>query len=207
MTPAVRIYPPTALGLLFGPGANAPEALAKQILPKDANLDRALKRLPPPTRQAAEHEAATQAAALLDADLLGLLVAGWRAHRDLTDSARRTLASPGSTELVDLARHQITTSSQPSVGLLVDGRQVATLRFALSIVFDIGAVAAEVRAGLLTAIHPGSCDATATLSFQGTDVLTTRTHLGLPGVIEISPAIRLLRDDRPAGGEASRPAA
>lgn len=208
MTPAVQNYPRTATDLLFGPGASASEALAKQILPADANLDRALKHLPQPTREAAVHEAATEAAALLDADLLGLLVAGWRAHHELADAAKRTLAAPGSTELVDLFRHQITTTQQPSVSVLVDGDQVATLRFTLSVVFDIAAVMAGIRAGLLVTIHSGTCDVTATLNFQGTDVLTTRTHLELSGLIKLGPGIRLLRDDDyPASGKASQPAA
>ena len=208
MTPAVQNYPRTATDLLFGPGASASETLAKQILPADTNLDRALKYLPQPTREVAVHEAATEAAALLDADLLGLLAAGWRAHHDLADAARRTLAAPGSTELVDLIKHQITTTQQPSVSVLVDGDQVATLRFTLSVVFDIGAVVAGIRAGLLVAIHSGRCDVTATLNFQGTDVLTTRAHLELPGLIKLGRGIRLLPDDDyPASGQASRPAA
>ncbi len=208
MTPAVQSYPRTATDLLFGPGASASEALAKQILPADANLDRTLKHLPQPTREAAVHEAATEAAALLDADLLGLLVAGWRAHHDLADAAKRTLAAPGSTELVDLIKHQITTTQQPSVSVLVDGDQVAILRFTLSVVFDIGTVVAGIRAGLLVAIHSGRCDVTATLNFQGTDVLTTRTHLELPGLIKLGPGIRLLRDeDYPVSGEARQSAA
>jgi hypothetical protein len=36
-------------------------------------------------------------------------------------AAKRTLAAPGSTELVDLIKHQITTTWQPSVSVLVDG--------------------------------------------------------------------------------------
>jgi hypothetical protein len=43
-------------------------------------------------------------------DLDGMLLRGWRAHRDLTGAARRTLAHPGSTELVDLVRHQVTVA-------------------------------------------------------------------------------------------------
>jgi hypothetical protein len=208
MTPAIQNSPRTTADLLFGPGASASEGLSKQILPADTNLDQALKHLPPPTREAAVHEAATEAAALLDADLLGLLVAGWRAHHDLVDAAKRTLATPGSTELVDLIKHQITTTQQPSVSVLVDGNQVAILRFTLSVVFDIGTLVAGIRGGLLVAVHAGRCDVTATLNFQGTDVLTTRTRLELPGLIKLGPGIRLLRDENyPVSREASQSAA
>jgi len=210
MTPAVQNAPQTATQLLFGPGASAPEALARQILSTDsgANLDRTLRHLPPPTREAAVREAATEAAGLLDVDLIGLLLAGWRAHHDLTGAARRTLAAPGSTELVDLLKHQITATQQPSVTILVDGHRVATVQFSLSIVFDIGALVAGIRAGLLVAVHSGHCDATATLAIEATEVLTGHAHFKLPGVIPLGSGIRLLpAGDYPADGALGQPAA
>jgi hypothetical protein len=194
MTPAIQNSPRTATDLLFGSGANAPEALARQIgsAGTDANLDRALRHLPQATREAAVREAATQASELLDVDLIGLLLAGWRAHHDLVSAARSTLAAPGSTELVDLIQHQITTTQQPSVAVLVDGHQVAILHLSLSIEFDISIVVAGIKAGLLVALHSGRCDVTAMLTIQGTDVLTKSAHLDLPGLIPLTPGIRLL---------------
>jgi hypothetical protein len=192
MTTTVNAGPGTATDLLFGPAANAAEALAPQILSAEADLDRALRQLPPATQKAAVREAAAAAAGLLDVDLDGLLLAGWRAHHDLTRAARRTLASPGSTELVDLARHQITVAQQPSVAVLVDGRQVGTIQLALTVEFDISALVAGIKAGLLAAVHAGNCDVTATLAIQGTDVQTASTHLDLPAVLRVSPGIRLL---------------
>ena len=208
MTPTVQAGPGTATNLLFGPGANAAEALAQQILSAPTGLDRALERLPETTRQAAVREAAAAAAGLLDVDLDGLLLAGWRAHRDLTGAARRTLAVPGSTELVDLIRHQVSVAQEPSVAVLVDGRQVATIQLGLSVDFDISALVAAIKAGLLVAVHAGSCDVTATLAMQGTDVLTANSHLDLPGVMRVSPGIALLpAEDYPARGTPGQPAA
>jgi hypothetical protein len=212
MTPAVPNYPRTATDLLFGSGANAPQALARQITSATtgANLDRALRHLPQATREAAVREAATTGAALLDVDLTGLLLAAWRTHRKLVGAARSTLAAPGSTELVDLTDHQVTTTQQPSVEVLVDGRRVATLHLSLSIVFDVSVLVAGIKAGRLVALHSGRCDVTATLTIQGTDVLTKSAHLDLPGVIPLTPGIRLLpAEDYPAeparaGGPADR---
>ena len=121
-----------------------------------------------------------------------------------TGAARRTLAAPGSTELVDLIRHQVTTTQQPSVTVLVDGRQVATIELSLTVEFDISALVAGIKAGLLVAIHSGSCEVTATLAVQETDVLTASTHYDLPGVLMVSPGIRLLpAEDYPADGQPS----
>jgi hypothetical protein len=206
MTTTVQAGPGTAANLLFGPGANAAEALARQILSAPTGLDQALERLPEATRHAAVREAAAAAAGLLDVDLDGLLLAGWRAHHDLTGAARRTLAVPGSTELVDLIRHQVSVAQEPSVAVLVDGRQVATIQLGLSVDFDISALVAGVKAGLLVAVHAGTCDLTATLAIQGTDVLTATSHFDLPGVMRVSPGIALLpAGDYPAAGPA-RPA-
>ena len=60
---------------------------------------------------------------------------------------------------------------------------------------------AGIKAGLLAAIHAGSCDITATLAIQGTEVQTASTHLDLPGVLQVSPGIRLLPAEAyPAAG-------
>ena len=78
MTTTAQAGPGTATNLLFGPGTNAAEALARQILAAPTGLDRALERL------------------------------------------------PGSTELMDLIRHQVSVAQEPSVAVLADGRQVAS---------------------------------------------------------------------------------
>lgn len=205
MTTTANAGPGTAADLLFGPAANATEALAQQILSAEPDLHRALQQLPPATQKAAVREATAAAAELLDVDLDGLLLAGWRAHHDLTRAARRTLASPGSTELVDLARHQITVEQQPSVAVLVDGRQVGTIQLALTVEFDISALVAAIKAGLLIAVHAGSCDVTATLAIQGTDVQTASAHFDLPAVLQVSPGIRLLPAEAYPAGQPAAP--
>jgi hypothetical protein len=194
MTPALQDRPHTALDLLFGPGNDTPEALAHQILSAgtDGNLGRALENLPGATREAAVREATTAAAGLMDVDLIGVLVAGWRKHHDLTAAAQHTLAAPGSIELVDMATHQITMTQHPSVTVLVDGLRVATLQLDLSLVFKVNALVVGIGAGRLVALNSGRCDITATLAIQETSVLTRQAHLALPGVIPLSPGIRLL---------------
>lgn len=199
MTTTAHAGPGSAANLLFGPAAKTAEALAGQL-----QLDRALDQLPEATRKAAVREAAAAAAGLLDVDLDGLLLAGWRMHHDLAGAARRTLATPGSTELVDLVRHQVSVSQEPSVAVVVDGRQVGTIELGLDVEFDITALVAGIKAGLLVAVHAGSCDVTATLTIQGAEVQSASTHLDLPAALAaplaVRPGIRLLpAEDYPAG--------
>ena len=197
MTTATEGSARTALDLLFGPDTDAAAALAGEILSPggDQNLGRALAQLPETTRKAAAQEAATTAAALLRVDLVSVLVRGWRQHRDIVSAARRTLAAPGSTELISMSSHEITLDQRPSISVLVDGQRVATLQLGLSIVFDLHALLLGIHGGRLTALRSGRCDITATLTVQGTDLLVRRAHLELPGVIPIQQGIRLL----PAG--------
>ena len=185
--------PLTALDVLFGPEADIPAALAREILSaSDQNLGRALGGLPEATREAAVREAATVAAGLLQVDLISVLVAGWREHRDISSAARRTLAAPGSAELVSMITHQVTVAQNPSVSVLVDGHRVATVQLGLSITFDVNALLAGISGGRLVTIHSGRCDITATLAVQDTDLLTKRAHLELPGAISVRQGIRLL---------------
>ena len=185
---------PSALDLLFGPDTDAAETLAGKILSPggDQNLGRALAYLPEMTRRVAVQEAATTAAALLKVDLTDVLVHGWREHRDIVSTARRTLAAPGSTELLSLATHEVTMDKRPSINVLVDGHKVATLELGLSIVFDINGVLLGIGGGRLTAVHSGRCEITGTLAVQGTDLLVKRARLALPGVFSLRRGIRLL---------------
>jgi hypothetical protein len=198
--------PDTALALLFGPGDGTLDTLRDTILAAGSggDLDRALKKLPPPTRDAAVREVTTATAELLDINLIDVLLRGWREYADLTSAARRTLAAPGATELVSLASHRVRMSQQPSVAVLVDGRQVADLRLGLLLVFDLKAVLARVSAGRLVAVISGSCDVTATLAIDDIDVVSKQGNLELPGEAALTKPLRLLpaRDYPPGDDEA-----
>jgi hypothetical protein len=194
MTTAGQDTTPTALDLLFGADTDAAETLAGEILSPggDQDLGRALAQLPEMTRRAAVQEAATAAAGLLKVDLIGVLVRGWREHRDIVSAARRTLAAPASTELVSMSAHEVTLEQRPSVSVLVDGQRVATLELGLSIVFDVNALLLLISGGRLVAVRSGRCEITATLAVQGADLLVRQAHLELPGVIPLGQGIRLL---------------
>jgi hypothetical protein len=202
----VPTNPDTALTLLFGPGDRATDMVTHTILTAGTGgeLDRTLKRLPPPMRDAAAREVTTATAELLDINLVDVLLRGWREYADLTSAARRTLAAPGTTELVSLASHRVSMSQQPSVAVLVDGRQVANLRLGLSLAFEVKAVLARVRAGRLVAVVSGSCDVTATLAIDDIDIVSRRAQLELPGQAALTKPLRLLpaRDYPPGDDEA-----
>jgi len=194
MTTAAPDGPLTAADLLFGSSAGAPEALARRISSagRSQSLGRALEPLPRVTREAAIREAAAAAAVLLKVDLIDVLVAGWRDHRDITAAACRTLVTPASKELVGLAPHRVTTIQQPSVSILIDGRRVHTLQLGLSILFDVTGLVAGVAVGRLAGIHSGRCEIGVALTVHEIEILTKRSHLELPGVVALKSGVRLL---------------
>jgi len=182
----------TAADLLFGSPENAHEALTRHVMSAGRTMVRTLARLPRVTREAAVREAAVAAAGLLKVDLMEVLVAGWREHRDIFSAARRTLDMPGSKELVGLAPHRITTVQQPSVGILVDGHRVHTLQLGLSIFFEVTGLVAGIHAGRLAGIHAGRGHIGVALTIHELEVLTKRSHLELPGVKSLQRGFRLL---------------
>jgi hypothetical protein len=188
-------YPQTlsALALFTDPGQGFPEAAGQPLLSAQVagNLP-ALDRLPQITRDAAIREARAAVTGLLDVNLIGVLVSAWRTHHELTAAARRTLAVPGSTELVPMAEHQITSTMHPYVNVFVDSYHVATIHLDLALLFDVKAVLAGIRDGQLVALHSGHCDVTATLAIEKTDVASKQIGFQLPGAVPLNPGIRLL---------------
>jgi hypothetical protein len=196
----------TAADLLFGSSENAHEALTRHVMSAGRTMVQTLARLPRVTREAAVREAAVAAAGLLKVDLMEVLVAGWREHRDVFSAARRTLDMPGSKELVGLAPHRITTVQQPSVGILVDGHRVHTLQLGLSVFFEVTGLVAGIHAGRLAGIHAGRGHVGVALTIHELEVLTKRTHLELPGVMALKhgfPPPALPMPGRPGPGRAS----
>jgi hypothetical protein len=183
----------SALALLTDPGQGSSEAAGYPPLSAEiAGSLRGLEKLPEITRDAAIREAGAAVAGLLDVNLIGVLISAWKTHQDLSSAARRTLAVPGSTELVALAEHQITSAMHPYVTVSVDGYDVATIQIDLSLLFDVKALVAGIRDGRLVALHSGHCDVTATLAIDQSDVTSRQARLQLPGVIPFGHGIQLL---------------
>jgi hypothetical protein len=203
MTTAPEDDPPTLLHLLFGSEEEAVRALAGELAAPGGNqaLDHALAALPEATRKAAGQAVAKAGAGLLKIDPAGVLVNGWRDHQKFIAAARQTLAAPGSTELVTVSEQEITLHQDPSVRVLVNDSHVATVQFDLSVVLAVKALVLGVSGGTISAVHSGSCDITVALAVQGTEMISRRAHLDLPGNKSLRRGWRLLpATEYPAGG-------
>jgi hypothetical protein len=198
--------PVTACGMVFGQRENAVEALAKAVSSGNAGFP-ALQGLTAATRGTAIREVSATGAELLDLDLGGLLVTGWRRYATLTQAARRTAAMPGRQEIVDIVTHRIGAACHPSVELLVNEVRVTTVEFALMLEFEVKALSALIRAGHIVALESGRCATTASIAVEGVVVASRTSELDLHVMVDLGDGIALLparNPPRPAAPQRSR---
>jgi hypothetical protein len=147
------------------------------------SVDTALGLVAQTTRQAAGDQVAAAADGVLALDLGDLVIAGWRKQDQLAAAAERTAANPGTSELVELATHRISSVHHPYVEVLVNDVRVTTVNFELDLEFEIKALVATVRDGHLVSLHSGDCDLSATLTAEGVRLASRRRHFDLPLVV------------------------
>jgi len=184
----------TARGVLFGDGVgDAARELSRALSESDAALiaGQQLRHLSRSAAQAVDEEVGAVAADLLDIDLGDALVLGWRKYTALLEAARRTLASPSSEEVVELATHRVTSDFHPGIDLVIDGIRVNTFELHLALVFDLTGVSAVVRTGHLVAVRGGDCLVTATLTLEGARLAETRRSVDVAAVLPLQPPVVL----------------
>ena len=187
--------PVTARGVLFpddesGNAAGLSAGLAATGVARAA-LARVV-RIPAAAVTAVESEVSAVAGDLMELDLGDAMVLGWRKYAALTSAARRTLAAPGTEEVVVLAAHRISSTYNPSVDVFVDNVRVNSFEFALSLQFDIRGLSAVVCGGDLVALHGGDCNLSATLTLEGAQLAHRERPVDLRVVLPLRHPIALV---------------
>ena len=192
---AIPGQPITATGFLFGETQDSVDALAHALQEEGVvgAFGSAVDKFSRAGRNAIVDQIAAVAHGLLDLDLGGLLIAGWGKYVDLSEAAKRTLAAPDSTEVVELATHTVSSIHRPFVELLVDNVHVATLHFELSVEFVVKGLVATVQRGRLAAISEG-CNVAAAVTAGGRRLAKREAHFPLPLLVHLGGGIPLLRD-------------
>lgn len=125
----------------------------------------ALRRAPAVSallRSSALHEVAEAVDGLLQLDLGGITVAGWRRYERLRSAAIRTHS--GGSEQVELFEHEITQTYCPRLDVTIDGNRVGELNLELCAALLLQPLTATVRDGLLVALGPGDCTVTVSIT-------------------------------------------
>jgi hypothetical protein len=207
MTAAIPTRPLTTSAFLFGGAQDPGQALAHALKEHGVlgALGPALQALSQTGREAAGSQIATVAQELLDLDLGDLAVAGWRKHAALTAAADRTRGNPGSSEVVDLATHRITSIHRPYVELLLNDVHIATVRFELRMEFLVRALVATVRHGHVAALGFGACDVAATLAAEGVQLIKQQARLDMSLLIPLPLPLHRHDGNAPPDGAQHRP--
>jgi hypothetical protein len=195
MSPAVSGGPLSVQAFLFGDEGNsdAVESFSRSLGERDAARSaEGLRHLSGSAVAVVNREIATVASGVLDLNLGDLLVSGWRKYSKLVQAAERTVATPGSEEVVVLASHRVTSSHQPYVDLFIDDVKVMTLKFALKVVFDLNGLVAVVRSGELTALRSGECVVTATLALEDVPLTQRQRRIDLAVVMPLDRPVHLV---------------
>jgi hypothetical protein len=209
MTTAIAAQPFTVSTFLFGQDQDPEQALAQALHQHGvlSSMGSALELVSEAGREAAGNQVAVVAHGLLDLDLGDLVVAGWRKQGQLAAAAERTAANPGTSEVVELATHRISSAHHPSVELLVNDAHVATVTFDLEVELIVKALVVTVRDGHVVSLHTGACDVAATLAAEGVQLASRRAHFELPLVVRWPLRLRLGGDSDPLPYGAKSPPA
>ena len=191
----------TARAFLFddGSGTDTATVIGREISKRGVAKAsfRGVRRLSGSALEAVDKEIGTVTDGLLDMDLGDTLVSSWRKYSELTQSAQRTLAAPGSEEIVVLARHRVSGAYHPRVDLLIDGVLLNSFEFELTIVFEVTGVSAVVRSGDLVALRGGESQVTATLSLEGAKLGARKQAFDLGLLIQLQRPIPLVEKPTP----------
>ncbi|MGV9817400.1 hypothetical protein [Nocardia xishanensis] len=160
----------TARTVLFRGGA--PDAAVGELAEclRQSGVDRlALRRMPcaaAALQSTTLREVAKAVDGLLEVDLGGVAVAGWRRYDRLRGAATRTRA--GGAEQVTLFEHEISQSYRPRLDVSVGGSPVGEFALELCVAMLLQPLTATVRDGMLAALGPGDC--TVTVSVRAPEI-------------------------------------
>lgn len=129
---------------------------------------------------------------MLDIDVGDALVHGWSRYTQLTESARRTLSTPGRAVVV-LARHRVTSTYRPNVDLLVDRSLVGLIAFEVRLDFDVTGLAAVLRSGSLVALRGGDVVLKATVVLYRETIAQRQGRLEPELIVRLDPPVVLAR--------------
>ena len=189
--------PPLTLDTVLFGGADPVTSLTRSMdaAGVSGRLLGAIGGISPPARREVVRQVATVALKTLDLDVVDFVADGWRAHTRLVAAARRTLAVPGSEEVIDLVSHRIRSVHRPYVSILLDGAQVARLDLEVTVVLDIKALVGVVRDGRLVEFQGGQCELSALLAAEGVQLAHRQQAIDLHVALSPRNGIQLATSD------------
>ena len=129
---------------------------------------------------------------VLGVTVVDLLAAGWKKYEPLAAAARRSLETAGSTEIVELLDHRITSTHRPGVDVTVDGVTVAEIRLDIEISIELHGLTAVVTGGRLSALRTGRGEVTLDVSVDGAPLPPVTRPIDLEIELDLGEGIPLV---------------
>ena len=143
-----------------------------------------------PTWAAVRRAVPERLGALLDIDVVDVLVAGWNKSRELRKYRDPSMYPPDDLILVPLTRHKIVSTHRPALEIVVEGETVGRLQFEIDLGFTFEGAELAIQNGRITRIRTGQCLGTGTIRCEGAVLgQAERKLLPLPGVIDLGEGI------------------
>ncbi len=124
---------------------------------------------------------------LFDIGMGDILAGAWNKARSIRQSLEKSKKSPGKEILLELAEHKITSKHEPSLAILRNGVQVASLKFFLNLELTIQGAVLRILDGEIRGMQVGQIKGKGTLK-AGSAILVEK-ELGpveIPGTMALA---------------------
>lgn len=157
-----------------------------------AKLKEAVGKLPGIEWGPVAKEIEAKIAEVLDVDIVGILLGGWKKYRQLQQYRDPTKYPPEETILLSLTEHSISSSHHPKIEILAERVLLARLEFTITLALKLEGIVLKVRGGKIREICAGRLRGKGTLACAGVALLEKETErLELPGRINLGDGIEI----------------
>lgn len=157
-----------------------------------AKLKEAVDKLPGIDWAPVAKEIEAKIGEILEVDLLGVLLGGWKKYKQLQEYRDVTKHPPEETILLSLAEHAISSSHHPKIEILAAEAPLGTLEFTITLALKLEGIVLKVRGGRIREICAGRCRGKGTLACAGVELLAKETdRFELPGRFSLGEGIEI----------------
>ena len=157
-----------------------------------AKLKEAVTRLPGIEWGPVAKEIEAKIGEVLDVDIAGVLLGGWKKYRQLQQYRDTAKYPPEETILLSLVEHSIASSHHPKIEILAEQVLLGSLEFTITLALKLEGIILKVRGGKIREISSGRCRGKGALACAGVTLLEKDTEpFELPGRISLGEGIEI----------------
>jgi len=126
----------------------------------------------------------------LQVNMGDVLVSGWNTYQSLFEYADPDKHPPKEIASVTLWEHTITSSHEPRVDVLVNGKKVATITFGVDLELQFESATLTIQGGRILEVKAGTCVGKGVLKCEGAVLMERASaEVSLPGRLTFGKGI------------------